>query len=127
MKTKTDAKACEKCGVTMIAGREHKTGCPNLKSEGHTKGTWTLDDSDGRIKIEGGMTIATINNHRGGILPGLPNGAANARLIAAAPDLLAAAQAVVDFFQHTDARDMSTPQYQMREKALAAIQKAGGR
>jgi hypothetical protein len=98
----------------------------------HTPGTWTVDDTpdcngnwwitahwteqDGDITIDSSKTIAVVE--------GWKNGPANARLIAAAPDLLAALERIANIIE-----EYGTPIDAANEAmhiARAAIAKAKG-
>ena len=72
-----------------------------MPSEKHTPGPWFLRHPE--IKDEQGVEIASVNCYR----DCLPEEEANARLIAAAPDLLAACEALDEFQRdyHANTRD----------------------
>jgi hypothetical protein len=81
----------------------------------HTPGPWSLDSDAGQVHIvAAGAAIARVMAMRSDGC-----GEANARLIAAAPDLLEALQAVIDHGSMTGADWAS-------DKARAAIAKATG-
>ncbi len=83
----------------------------------HTTGPWTLNGSE----IEGdGMTVTTSTDYR----TLTPRQAANARLIAAAPELLAALQALLA--KHDDRDGLSDLWPEQAAAARAAIARATG-
>lgn len=83
-----------------------------MKTE-HTPGPWKLDDEWGIIK-HGKTEICALHS---GI-------SANARLIASAPELLAALQAVCDAFSTT--RDLSESQVAALYRGCESIKSARG-
>jgi hypothetical protein len=87
----------------------------------HTPGPWSFHPTEGAnfsIGISGGRHVADCS--RNANIP-TEEKAANARLIAAAPDLLEAAKAAVENWNH------GQPRAFVRETLLAAIAKAQGR
>lgn len=102
----------------------------------HTPGPWTLqpleedfpgigDSALGHQRIVGGNCLSP-----GIVFGGLRECESNARLIAAAPDLLAAAKlAVLNFarIQHADARDLFDDDHEAWTALEKAIAKAEGK
>lgn len=100
-------------------------------SKKHTPGPWHVDPKaaeesffeDVSILRHDGLAVA-VAVHNGDIVP--PEPEANARLIAAAPDLLEALKLCVDNIQGiADEEDL--PSTAIRAKARAAIDRAEGR
>ena len=96
----------------------------------HTRGPWAAARSP-----SGYWSIGRASRHPDNVefelfhIDGEPEGedAANARLIAAAPDLLAALEAVVCFFEEATDYEATHPfEYASPLKARAAIAKAHG-
>lgn len=97
----------------------------------HTPGPWLIDtntiyalDETDRVnrfsaQVQGGYSSAPVYGDRIRTTP--EELAANARLIAAAPDLLAALQAVMHVLEHTQVTPSGVERY---ERAKAAIAKA---
>jgi len=86
---------------------------------GHTPGPWKLDIFDGGINVDGERPIA--------LMLGLAEeGLANARLIAAAPELL---EALKRYVEHDDTAYDPAENFwrQIKDEALAAIAKAEGK
>jgi hypothetical protein len=86
-----------------------------LMTEQHTPGPWAYNEYTRTIRGPHNHWLATMDSWDGAI-----DHAANARLIAAAPDLLAALQAVADYWAGGDVPEVLDTQ--MR----AAIAKATG-
>ena len=86
----------------------------------HTPGTWhAMDDIGGSISVQ-----SEIPKSNGGVADAVcygPNREANARLIAAAPDLLATLQAWDNWITHSHARHIPMS---LVEQARAAIKRA---
>lgn len=84
----------------------------------HTPGPWRLDGEGLKAMVRGDDATIVCLRHR---LPGIVN-AENMRLIAAAPELLAACEAAYDAYDMGGglARDVA-------EQLLAAIKKARGK
>lgn len=112
MKTKNNPKPCKGC--RMIAG----CMCPDV--QGHTPGPWTVE-SDGSSVSFGGQVVITAPIYDEG---SRDEEKANARLIAAAPDLLAAAVAIMSAIDtdETSGRKLSglTPAMSRARIALRA-------
>jgi|SRR5689334_19242645 len=97
----------------------------------HTPGPWRVvererdDNAAYSIESESGIIVANVISGLG-----LETEAANARLIAAAPDLLAALHALLDRIDHhfgDTHRYGQGNEWREQEDARAAIAKAGGR
>lgn len=84
----------------------------------YTPGPWTIAETVKTARIDGARLIRPVDhkNYEYGATAILSTSEADARLIAAAPELLEALQAMLD-----DQRDASLP---VLEKARAAIAKA---
>jgi hypothetical protein len=99
-------------------------------SEAHTKGPWGFAWGGGHALIipsDGGATIAGVpysDDHE------IPKAEANARLIAAAPDLLEALNAILPFIPKTSASDGGAAKHsenvRAADKVRAAIARAEG-
>lgn len=63
-------------------------------SQSHTKGPWVIDGAEDGIFAKDDLKVCSM--YRGGILQADGEQEANARLIAAAPDLLEALKALAD-------------------------------
>ncbi len=96
----------------------------------HTPGPWTIgrigDGTEHTAPIEGaGTTVGYVEMHSfDDDETTTPEQAANARLIAAAPDLLEALRALLDASPGPDKGYVSTPYFEARQSARAAIAKA---
>lgn len=93
------------------------------KDANHTDGPWTAgedrDYQEGMIGVWRGEDLVAVVCHHNGEKPG-GRGEANARLIAAAPELLEALEEILS-------ADSDMPSYQSSlDKAEAAINKARG-
>lgn len=88
----------------------------------HTPGPWTLGDENDPLVFSpvAGAYVAQVLAYDGGSLRS--NYAADAALIAAAPELLAALREIVDHFQRTGDPTLGD----MAPRARAAIAKATG-
>lgn len=127
---------CPKCGVIEIVPAGHAVNCGPCLSDrakmvgmvpvetgkvAHTPGPWTAHDDDGTgtkpcvlsetVTAYGNFYVAVCNEGT----------FANARLIAAAPDLLAACKEVDDWLHGCDFEDAP-----VWDKVKAAIRKATG-
>jgi len=96
----------------------------------HTEGPWTMD-SEMRTSVNAGdKHIAMVNFYKTGKSDDVSGDEheANARLIAAAPELLAALEAVVECQKHTYGRgiDLHIEMIDIAKKARAAIALATG-
>lgn len=93
---------------------------------GHTPGPWRIGSTQTRVESRAGSVLAVTDYE-----PHIPEVAAraNARLIAAAPELLEALKAVEDSIcllgLHTDEDDCEG--CRLRQRSRAAIAKAEGR
>lgn len=100
----------------------------------HTPGPWTASERDRsyvRIDSDHWAMLATVVVRMSGADENIPSGEANARLIAAAPDLLDALKEFVEPFAGWDIQNFikrSDPATAVRvTKARTAIAKAEGR
>lgn len=96
----------------------------------HTPGPWTI----GQNTPDGGRTVVDAHGravtftpvYLGSAAPDIATAAANARLIAAAPDMLAAMHQITGWMRdHTSPRDANTP-HAMLVDACAIIAKIDG-
>lgn len=88
----------------------------------HTPGPWAIIVDVPGAAVGYRAIVKNDDGHPGDVICNpSPMGEANARLIAAAPELLAALQACLHRLAHHD--DQSVPECEM---AQAAIQRAGG-
>lgn len=85
---------------------------------GHTQGPWA--DIKGYIVVKGGRTLASVNSHN------TSEGKANARLVAAAPDLLEAAKEIAAWAEQANPAGYGGLGKDLHRKVLAAISKATG-
>ena len=92
----------------------------------HTPGPWRTNG----FQIEGpnmGLVIATATSPRIGWAPKTKEeGLANARLIAAAPDLLAAAKAALDFIHALPYEPSSASSTRLQDRLVDVIARATG-
>ena len=91
----------------------------------HTPGPWTVSPDNSRVVQGEGRRIALAYSHA--IQPGAV-GDANARLIAAAPELLEALEQAVRYLEHPDvtALPFALPVTNVSRVARAAIEAAKG-
>lgn len=96
----------------------------------HTPGPWESDGSGQIYTADQRLDIALVTHHPNTKMPE-PEDLANARLIAAAPELLAALEAIrndcEDFINDEDGPGAIETMQAMREAARAAIAKATGK
>jgi hypothetical protein len=81
-----------------------------MGEQGHTPGPWTAENFDAEIDPDGGGEVWSVwkdSNGSGAEIAARICEAANARLIAAAPDLLEAARLVVNYHALDD--EISAP------------------
>jgi len=88
----------------------------------HTPGPWRLERAGPCVYVMAGrFCVATTSDERGG---GVPPAMDNARLIAAAPEMLAALRLALTALDHDDATRVEIAAYDM---VCAAIAKAEGK
>ena len=89
----------------------------------HTPGPWILANSDAynTVVIAQGAEICTVIEHQGG------DRKANSRLIAAAPELLAALKALLSDAEDVGFEGISVEAFDSIHAARAALAKAEGR
>ena len=98
----------------------------------HTKGPWKVDYTKQNVRAGLGVNVAFCGESgvygvNGSQSVGVMEARANARLIAAAPDLLAALQSIAECCDEDHAaRDYASRQTEIRGIARAAIAKATG-
>lgn len=95
----------------------------------HTKGAWTIEENNGIIYVmdDRGIAIANIHTREDGINNNarIKEGKANTKLIAAAPELLAALQAFIEIDSNPVIHGATPAAYRtFRDMAKAAIKKA---
>jgi hypothetical protein len=100
-----------------------------MSEQTHTPGPWFTSQPHGTIYIEARLQGSTLQEVAAcGPTETEGQREANARLIAAAPELLAALQYALDALAHCAAdQGFSTMQSKAAQMANAAIRKAGGK
>lgn len=111
--------------MTTIRNRKLPAIDLELKQTQHTPGPWSVTDVDKLLRV-GAAGAGDIAHVFSNVLAG--DARANARLIAAAPDLLAACKAAEGYLMpYADTSAPNSPDKKVLAQVVAAIAKAEGR